>query len=146
MTIPCTPSHLYDDIIQLPHPVFHDRKRMSMTERAAQFAPFAALTGYEAVIEETARLTEVETELDESRKLQLDECLQLLRAQINTCPEAVITWYRPDERKSGGSYLQHSGQLAKIDPHRRMVHYKDGTIIPIDQIREIESPLFAYES
>ena len=145
MNTPHTPSHLYDDIIQLPHPVFGDRKRMSMTERAAQFAPFAALTGYEAIIEETARLTEAETELDESQKLQLDLRLQLLHTQIGTHPEATITWYRPDERKSGGSYQKHSGRLVQIDPHLRVVRYGDGTILPIDQIREIESALFSFD-
>jgi len=137
---PYPPTHEYDDIIDLPHHVSPTRKRMSMRERAAQFSPFAALTGYEAVIEETARLTDVERELDESRKAVLDMQLQQLRSLLAHRPEAAITWFCPDTRKSGGAYLTHSGRICKIDPLAGTVCFEDHTVISIEQITEIDSP------
>ncbi len=133
-------THEYDDIITLPHHVSAVRKRMSMRERAAQFAPFSALTGYEAVIEETGRLTELQTELDESRKLVLDNRLQQLLRQIDIRPEVSITWFVPDPRKSGGAYQTHTGRLQKIDAFAGLLRFEDHTCIPIEQITEIDSP------
>ena len=140
---PYPPTHEYDDIIDLPHHVSPTRKRMSMRERAAQFSPFAALTGYEAVIEETARLTDVERELDESRKTVLDMQLQQLRSLLAHRPDATITWFCPDTRKSGGAYLTHSGRICKIDPLAGTIRFEDQTVVPIEQITEIDSPVLS---
>ena len=141
MYTPHPPTHAYDDIIDLPHHVSPTRKRMSMRDRAAQFSPFAALTGYEAVIEETGRLTEVETELDESRKLVLNDHLQVLQDQISQHPEVTVSWFCPDNRKQGGTYQTYTGSLRRIDPLAGILRFDDHTTIPIDRITEIESPV-----
>ena len=141
MYVPHPPTHAYDDIIDLPRPVSKLHKPRSMRNRAAQFSPFSALTGYEAVIEETGRLTEPETELDEQRKADLDTCLQLLLAHISERPQATITWFQPDARKSGGAYLTHRGSLYKIDPVAGLLFFEDHTVLSIGQITDIDSPL-----
>lgn len=115
---------------------------MSRTSRAAQFAPFAALTGYEAAILETARLTDVRIELDESRKVLLDEELQILSVHLYDRPEVTVTFFEPDEKKDGGAYRVAAGRLRKVDEYARKILLGDGTVISIDQIFEIESSLF----
>lgn len=135
-------SHQYDDIISLPHHQSTVRPRMTRANRAAQFAPFAALTGYEAAILETARLTDVRIELDESRKVLLDEKLQFLSTHLHDQPEVTITFFEPDEKKDGGAYRIAAGRLRKVDEYARKILLGDGTGISIDQIFEIESPLF----
>ena len=135
-------SHQYDDIIGLPHHQSQVRPRMSRTSRAAQFAPFAALTGYEAAILETARLTDVRIELDESRKVLLDEKLQFLSTHLHDQPEVTITFFEADEKKDGGAYCVATGRLCEVDEYACKILLGDGTGISIDQIFEIESPLF----
>ena len=130
--------HRYDDIITLPHPISKKHPRMSIENRAAQFSPFSALTGYEAVIEETGRLTEPEVELDEQRKADLDNRLQLILHQLSNRPTITVTWFCPDERKSGGAYLTHTGILYRIDPYTQQLRFEDGTRVSIDTITEIE--------
>ena len=138
MYIPHTPTHEYDDIIDLPHHVSPTRKPMSMHDRAAQFAPFSALTGYDAVIEETERVTEQQNELDDDRKAILDNRLQALLAHIHTHPCVTVTWFRPDDRKSGGARLTHTACLQKIDPYARLLLFEDGTVVPMDRLLELE--------
>jgi len=135
-------NHQYDDIIDLPHHVSATRPRMSMIDRAAQFSPFAALSGYGAAVKETARLTEEWLELSEDRKAVLNEKLQILAEQIDSRPEAVFTYFRPDEKKAGGAYVSVTGSIKKIDSTSREIILMDRTAIPIDQIYEIESELF----
>ena len=125
----------YDDIINLPHPNSAKHPRMSMTDRAAQFSPFAALTGHGAAIEETARLTDRRIELTEEEKTVLDETLRLL---LETGGEGMITYFLPDERKDGGAYVAKLGTIKKIDPLEGRVILTDRTAIPIKDILEIE--------
>ncbi len=133
----------YDDIIHLPHPSSSRHPRMSRLARAAQFAPFAALTGYENAIRETARLTDRGPELDESEKAALDERLQIIQERLSEQAEITFTYFMPDGKKSGGSYADTAGVVKKIDVLTRVVILKDGTKIPIDGIVDIRGELFA---
>lgn len=128
----------YDDIINLPRPVSKKRSPMSNFDRAAQFSPFAALTGYDAVINETGRLTDVRIELDEGGKALLDEKLQVLRAHLEEQPEVKLTVFRPDSRKDGGAYEEITGRVKKIDPVARILVLTGGEVVPIDRIYGIE--------
>ena len=105
----------YDDIINLPHHVSKTRPQMSMVDRAAQFSPFAALTGYDAAIKETGRLTDEKVNLSEEEKEALDRKQQILMEWLGDHPALTITFFVPDEKKSGGAYMTKSGNLKKID-------------------------------
>ena len=129
----------YDDIINLPHHSSPSRPRMAAIDRAAQFSPFAALTGYDAAVKETARLTDVRVELDEDEKVMLDEKLQIIARRLDKHPEVAITYFKPDARKAGGAYLTAAGTVKKIDTYRQAVIMDDGLLIPIDEIFEIET-------
>ena len=128
----------YDDIIDFPHHTSSKRARMARRDRAAQFSPFAALSGYDAAIQETARLTDQPAELDESRKAALNEVLCSILEQIDSTPQVTILHFRPDERKEGGTYVQTTGRVKKIDPIGRYLLLSDGQTIPIERIYEIE--------
>ena len=130
-------SGKYDDIINLPHPTSKRFSRMPLEERAAQFSPFAALTGYDAVIRETARLTDRRVELDECRRQELDAALRDLAARLPARPEVLVTYFLPDARKEGGEYIHVSGRLRKIDSLTRTLILEDGTVIPIDDVLEL---------
>jgi hypothetical protein len=130
--------HRYDDIINLPHPVSSTHPPMAAESRAAQFAPFAALTGYGEEIEETGRLTDKRVELDESRKAMLDEKLQMLLEQADEAPEVSITYFVPDAKKAGGAYVTVTGRIRRLDAYTRTLLMKDDTIIPLDEIFDIE--------
>lgn len=132
----------YDDIIHLPHHVSKTRPQMSMMDRAAQFSPFAALTGYDAAIKETGRLTDEKIELGEETKAVLDRKQCYLSNMISVQPEITVTYFLPDERKSGGTYLSVTGKLKRIDEYERMMILTDGKKIPLDDIVDIESNLF----
>ena len=134
--------HKYDDIINLPHYTSSKRPRMAMIDRAAQFSPFAALTGYDAAVKETARLTEDRVELDEYQKSALNERLQILQERLSNAPVISITYFVPDERKSGGAYCTETGIIKKIDSYERAVIMRSGTHISIDEIIGIEGDLF----
>ena len=137
-------THRYDDIIDLPHHQSRTRPRMSRMNRAAQFAPFAALTGFDAAIIETGRLTDARIELDESRKAALNEKLHLLFLHLPDHPEVTIIFFVPDKKKSGGRYLSVTGCIRKINEYTSSITLEDETAIPIDQIIELDSPLFAH--
>lgn len=132
----------YGDIINLPHHVSPTRPRMSMADRAAQFSPFAALSGYGDAVKETARLTGQRIELDESAKAALDEKLRLLAEVIEDRPEAVITYFLPDRRKAGGEYVMVSGTVKRADSVQRELVMTDGTRIPVEDILDIAGDLF----
>ena len=132
----------YDDIIHLPHHVSKTRPQMSMMDRAAQFSPFAALPGYDAAIKETGRLTDEKIELGEETKAVLDRKQRYLSDMISVQPEITVTYFLPDERKSGGTYLSVTGKLKRIDEYERMMILTDGKKIPLDDIMNIESNLF----
>ena len=124
----------YDDIIDLPHHVSKRHPQMPADERAAQFSPFAALTGYGAVICETARLTDRKMELSENMKEELERKLTELCAR--NC-EGEITFFVPDERKEGGAYVTAEGRVKKTDDAERAVVLEDGTRIPVEDIVDI---------
>lgn len=132
----------YDDIITLPHHVSETRPRMSQRDRAAQFSPFAALTGYDSEIKETARLTDEKLELDDYAISRIDSCLQILIDNAQERPTISITFFKADERKSGGAYVTVSGDFRRIDESNRMVVLTDGTTIPIEDIYTIEGNIF----
>jgi hypothetical protein len=110
---------------------------MSAINRAAQFAPFAALTGYDSAIAETARYTENSVELDENRKAEIDQVLQWIEEEIETGPEVTITWFVPDDRKEGGEFRTERKQIRKLDPIKRTILTMDGTEISIDSITDM---------
>ena len=126
----------YDDILDLPHPTSKKHPRMSIAARAAQFAPFAALTGYGDAIKETARLTDQQLELDENEKALLNEKLLLLYQHLKEHPLVTITFFVPDTKKAGGSYQTITGSVKKLQGYERRLIMTDGTIIPIDSIIE----------
>ena len=132
----------YEDIINLPHHVSPTRPRMSRADRAAQFSPFAALSGYGDAVQETARLTNQRIELDEGAKAALDEKLRLLAEVIEDRPEAAITYFLPDRKKAGGEYVTATGQVKKVDAVAQELVMANGRIIPIADIIEVESRLF----
>ena len=135
-------NHKYDDIIGLPHHVSATRPRMSMIDRAAQFSPFQALTGYGAAIQETGRLTDRKIELSEDERIVLDMKQQILLDNIRECPDVSITYFIPDERKAGGSYVTVTGNVKKIDDYQRLLILTDRAQIALDEIVDIESELF----
>lgn len=116
---------------------------MPRLSRAAQFAPFAALTGYDAEIRETARLTREQAELDEDQKAALDEKLRLLLLRRGERPQVAIFCFVPDGRKSGGAYVTVTGRFRNVDPLARTVILEDAPPVPIERIYEIESALFS---
>ena len=124
----------YDDIIDLPHPDSERHPRMPMANRAAQFSPFAALSGYDGAVQETARLTDRKAELTEEEKAVLDTKLQLLIPGMG----ASFTYFRQDEKKEGGVYLTVTGTVKKFDSYAREVVLADGCRIPIDDILEVQ--------
>jgi hypothetical protein len=132
----------YDDIIHLPRPVSRRHAPMSLIDRAAQFAPFAALTGYDAAIRETARLTDSAAELDECAREALDEKLRLLQSIIHTTPTVTIVYFQDDCRKAGGAYRTVTGKLRKIDTHCQAMILTDETVISFSQIYKINADLF----
>ena len=135
-------EHNYDDIIHLPHHVSAKHPQMPLMDRAAQFSPFAALTGHAAAIQETARVTEEWLELDENEKAVLDERLQLLREKLSLRPEVIITYFEPDTKKSGGAYLTVTGRVKKIDGYGRRVILEDGTDLDMGRLFSIEGEFF----
>lgn len=167
-------THPYADIIHLPRYTSVSRPRMPAHDRAAQFAPFAALTGYDSAIAETARVTDRRIELDEVSKVHLNEKLCLLQDRLEELPplqerggdeqpglrtdgnkqprllvdgcdeqlEVYVTYFVADKAKSGGTYLVVSGCVKKIDPYKRVMVLQDGAEIPIEDILEIDGPVF----
>lgn len=124
----------YDDIIDLPRPK-SKHEPMPMSDRAAQFSPFAALTGYGDAIDETARLTDARIELSEEERAELDYKQQYL-ATLDS-PTVTVTYFVPDERKTGGAYVTHTGVLKRIDELERMVVFEDGLRVPLDEVVDI---------
>ena len=133
----------YADIINQSRPVSPKHTPMSMLNRAAQFSPFAALTGYDAAVKETARLTDEKIALDEYAKSMLSDKLQMIADHIDDFWDITFIYFEPDKKKSGGAYVSVTGTVKEIDEFERIVVLGDGTRIPIHQIYEIESALFA---
>ena len=133
----------YEDIINLPHHVSPTRPQMPMSDRAAQFAPFAALTGYDSAIKETGRLTDERIELDEEALTALDMKYQLLMEALDEAPEVTITYFQPDERKVGGKYVSAVGTVKKVNDFERQITMQDGSKIPMDEVLSIDGELFS---
>ena len=136
----------YDDIIHLLHHISDKHSHMPIADRAAQFAPFQALTGYGAAIEETARLTENWIDQDEDVKIDLDRKLRIVVEHLADRPEITIAYFQPDGRKAGGTYTTVTGCIKKVDTFERVVVMKDGTKILIDRIFDIDSTIFSENS
>lgn len=132
----------YEDIIHLPHPVSKSHPPMPISDRAAQFAPFSALTGHYAALQETARRTEERVELDEAAKTLLDERLKFLRSRLDEQPVIHLTYFQPDEKKQGGAYISITGVIKRIDAYRQLLVMEDGLRIPLRDVFELEGELF----
>ncbi len=128
----------YDDIIHLPHHVSTTHPHMAAIDRAAQFSPFAALTGYDAAIKETARLTDKRVELDEAMKEALSNKLQMVADRLKERHEIAITYFQPDGKKNGGAYVTVINTVKKIDVYERIVVMTDSKVIPVDEIISID--------
>lgn len=135
-------TNRYEDIIHLPHHQSKTRPHMSIHDRAAQFSPFSALTGYEDAVKETARLTDQKIELSEETKSVLSAKLNLIQDSIEKRPEIAITYFQADEKKSGGEYVTEIGVVKRIDPYQRVVVMQNKMKIPIDDIVEILGDIF----
>ena len=135
------PTH-YDDIIYLPHHVSQNHPQMPLRNRAAQLAPFAALTGYEAAVGETARQTTERRELDAQEDAELNRRLTDLAARLKDRPEVTIEYFVPDERKSGGAYVTVTGRVRHISVAEKTLVMEDGTEISLDDIAAVTGAVF----
>ena len=133
----------YDEIINFPHHVSKTRPQMPMSDRAAQFSPFAALTGYDSAIKETGRLTDEKIDLDEESLNALNMRYQMLTDALEERPEVRITYFKPDERKAGGAYVTTAGAVRKIDDFEQTIIMQDGTRIPMGDVLSLEGELFS---
>lgn len=132
----------YDDIITLPHHVSEKHPQMSLYARSAQFAPFSALTGYEDVVKETARLTDKRIELDEEVKSILDGKLQIIQEHIKNQPQITFTYFVPDLKKNGGLYKTVTEYVKKIDDYNQLIILNDNSEIKINYIIDISGDIF----
>ncbi len=128
----------YNDIINLPHPVSQKHPQMSLYDRAAQFSPFAALTGHEEAIRETARQTEAWVDLDEDRKEELNEKMQEIVEHLNEAPKVTLTYFKEDEKKEGGSYVTVTGRIKKWREYEQQLVLEDGTVVALEKVFGIE--------
>ena len=132
----------YEDIVNLPPHISKRHPQPSMMDRAARFAPFAAITGFEEMVLEEARVTEKRIDLDEGALALLNEKLNMILEFLDEEPEVTITYFEPDKRKAGGAYTSTTGIVKRIDEYEQIVLLTDGRKIEINCIYEIESDLF----
>jgi hypothetical protein len=132
----------YEDIVNLPRPVSAKHPQPTMSERAARFAPFAAITDYEEMVLEEARETEERIVLDENALGLLNEKLNILQEFHDKAPEIKVTYYEPDKKKSGGSYVTIKGTVKRLDPYKKLLVMGDEKKIPIEDVCRLESELF----
>lgn len=132
----------YEDIVDLPHHISKKHPQPTMADRAARFAPFAAITGYEEMVLEEARVTDERIEMDESSKAALNEKLNMILEFVDEQPEVSITYFEPDKKKSGGAYVNITGIVKRIDEYEHFVIMTDGKKIRIEDIFALESDLF----
>ncbi len=133
-------EHRYDFMLDMPHKQSLKRKHMSPTDRAAQFGAFRALTGYEDAVKETGRLTDTRIQLDESRKSEIDRVLRYLKD--NSPQDVSVTYFVPDTKKQGGSYITKHATVVAVYPIKRNVVFRDGSVVPIDEITELSCDAF----
>ncbi len=134
-------EHKYDDIINLEHPISKVHKQMSLENRSAQFAPFAALVGYEEAVKETERVTENRVEINEELRNRLDEKIYILQSKIKEQPEVNITYFVPDNKKKGGKYQSITGKIKQIDDDNKLIVLKNDIEIPINEIINISGEI-----
>lgn len=134
----------YEDIVDLPPHISKRYPQPTMMDRAARFAPFAAITGYEEMVLEEARVTEERIELDECALALLNEKLNMIQEFLDEEPEVTITYFEPDKKKDGGAYISVTGTVKRIDEYERLVIMNDGTKIRIEEIYNLQSELFYY--
>ena len=132
----------YQDIINLPHHVSKKHPQMSRYDRAAQFAPFAALSGYEDIIKEEGRLTDNIIEINEEAKFILDRKMQILMNSIDKKPFISVTYFVPDERKSGGEYVSINECIKKIDVLKQIIVTENGIVVPVIEIVDMQGEIF----
>ena len=133
-------THQYDDILHLPHHVSETRPHMALIDRAAQFSPFAALTGYDDAIDETARRTDAKRELTEERQKYIGAQLRALQDFQRSEPEIEVTWFVPDAKKAGGAYRTVRDSVRRVDPIAGVLELQGGAMIPFDDIFSIDQP------
>lgn len=131
----------YDDIINLERPI-SKHPHLSLESRASQFAPFAALVGYDSEIKETARLTDKKVVLDDNQKEIISNKLNYLNEHINDQNEVTITYFIKDQKKSGGKYLKKTGIIKRIDLVNQNIKFVDNTIISMKDITNIKGEIF----
>lgn len=129
----------YKDIIDLPYPGESKHTRMPVGDRAAQFAPFAALTGFGAVLKETERITEKRIEMDEYEKEKLNEKMRMVLEEKELHPEITVTFFVPDEKKDGGAYVTSSGHIKRVDEENHLLILQEGERILLEDIYDISS-------
>ena len=132
----------YEDIVNLPRPVSKKHPQPPVSERAARFAPFAAITGYEEMVLEEARVTEEKIDLDEYALILLDKKLNVLQNHLPQSPEITVTYFVPDKKKNGGAYRTITGTAKRIDPYKKLLIMNDDGKIQIEDIYKLESKLF----
>lgn len=132
----------YDDIINLPHHVSKNHPQMTMYQRAAQFAPFAALVGHDALIAESARLTDEEVEMEDGAMSELNRKMAYLNARLQDNPVVAITYFIHDQKKSGGEYRSVIGPVRKFDEYESTLTMTDGTVIPFSSILDVDGEIF----
>lgn len=135
-------NNKYDRIINQQHHVSERHPKLSKASYAAQFSPFAALTGYDGIVAETARLTDERVELGETDMEILSDKLQILNDRFKEQPEITVTYFKPDDRKAGGAYLQKTAHIKRIDDVERLLHFTDGSNLPIDDITDLQGKIF----
>lgn len=132
----------YEDIVDLPHHVSKKYPQPTMADRAARFSPFAAISGYEDMVKEAARVTEERIDITDATKELLNEKLNMIIEFLDEEPEVTITYFEPDKKKDGGAYISITGTVKRIDEYERIVLMSDDKKIRIDEIYAIESDLF----
>ncbi len=138
--------HFYEDIINMEHHVSKKHPPMKLSDRAAQFGSFAALSGHSDAVKETARLTEIKDEQSDFIMETINTKLTVIRDNTDNLPLVTLTYFVPDETKDGGAYVTQSGQVRKIDEVNGIIHFTDGAEIKIDMLRNIESDIFTFIS
>lgn len=136
-------SSKYDAILHLPHHVSEKHPTIPMEERAAQFSPYAALTGFGAVIDETRRLTDPRRALSEEALARLNRQYQLLSEHLTERPEITVTYFQPDTRKDGGAYLTLTGRVKKVEAYEQRLVLEDGKAVAMENIMSMEGQVFA---
>ena len=132
----------YEDIINLPRPVSKKHPQPPLSERAARFAPFAAITGYEEMLLEEARITEEKIELDECALILIDKKLNIIQKHLSQSPEITVTYFVPDKKKTGGAYHTITGIVKRIDPYQKILILEKDEKIQIEKIYDLKSDLF----